>query len=177
MRPSRTKMIRYLIIRWYICANGFFILIMKAVVQRVQQASVSIEGELKGSIKQGLLVLLGIDVKDDAADVQWMCNKLVQLRIFSDEAGKMNLSLKDIKGGLMLVSQFTLLGDAAKGNRPSFMAAARPEQAVPLYELAIRQLEALLGHAIETGTFGADMAISLINDGPVTLILESPAKA
>ena len=149
---------------------------MKAVIQRVLQASVTIENERKSSIGAGLLVLLGISQTDTEADVEWLCKKIINLRIFADVEGKMNLSLLETGGELLLVSQFTLLGDNKKGNRPSFIEAARPEQAIPLYEKMIRRLSQELGKPVQTGTFGADMQVSLINDGPVTIIMDSLLK-
>ncbi len=146
---------------------------MKAVIQRVTQASVSIHNEIHSSIDTGLLVLLGIDTNDTLQDVEWLSKKIVQMRIFGDEAGKMNLSVKDINGAILLVSQFTLIADAKKGNRPSFVNAARPEKAIPLYETMIQQLSVQMNKPIQTGVFGADMQIALTNDGPVTIILES----
>ncbi|HMR45704.1 MAG TPA: D-aminoacyl-tRNA deacylase [Bacteroidia bacterium] len=145
---------------------------MKVVIQRVTAASVEIEGAIYSSIKNGLLVLLGISDIDEKEDVDWLCKKIVGLRIFSDEKGLMNLSVKDIHGQLLLVSQFTLYGDVNKGNRPSFIQAARPEKAIPLYEYFIQQLNK---YVIEvcTGKFGADMKVSLTNDGPVTIIIDS----
>jgi len=146
---------------------------MKAVIQRVKEASVVIDGATAGAINQGLLVLLGIEQADTEADVQWLSKKIVQMRIFGDEAGLMNLSVSDINGSVLLVSQFTLHAATRKGNRPSFIKAARPEQAIPLYEKMIQQLEADLGKPIATGRFGADMQVSLVNDGPVTIIIDS----
>jgi D-aminoacyl-tRNA deacylase len=146
---------------------------MKAVIQRVKEASVIIDGKIVGNIKHGLLVLLGIELADTDADMQWLSKKIVQMRIFGDDTGLMNLSVKDIKGEILLVSQFTLHAATRKGNRPSFIKAARPEQAIPLYEKMIRQLEDDLGKPVATGQFGADMQVSLINDGPVTIIIDS----
>jgi D-tyrosyl-tRNA(Tyr) deacylase len=146
---------------------------MKAVVQRVKEASVVIDGKIVGAIRQGLLILLGIELADTETDMQWLSKKIVQMRIFGDDAGLMNLSVNDIKGEILLVSQFTLHAATRKGNRPSFIKAARPEQAIPLYEKMIQQLEFDLGKPIATGQFGADMQVSLINDGPVTIIIDS----
>lgn len=146
---------------------------MRAVLQRVSEASVTIDGQVTGAISQGLLVLLGIEDADTEADISWLSKKIVQMRIFSDDAGLMNLSLQDMDGGLLLVSQFTLHAATRKGNRPSFIKAARPEKAIPLYEKMIVQLESDLGKKIATGTFGADMKIALVNDGPVTIIIDS----
>ena len=146
---------------------------MKAVIQRVSEASVTINGVQQGTIKQGFLILLGIEVNDTPADVNWLCAKFIKLRIFSDEDGKMNLSLADVDGQILLISQFTLHALTHKGNRPSYIKAARPEQAIPLYELMIQALNAELPQPIATGIFGADMKVSLVNDGPVTIIIDS----
>ena len=145
---------------------------MKVVIQRVTEASVEIEEAIYSSIKNGLLVLLGISVADEKEDVDWLCKKIIGLRIFSDENELMNLSVKDINGQILLVSQFTLYGDAYKGNRPSFIQAARPEKAIPLYEYFIQQL-CKNDINVYTGKFGADMKVSLTNDGPVTIIIDS----
>ncbi len=145
---------------------------MKVVIQRVTEASVEIEEAIYSSIKNGLLVLLGISVADEKEDVDWLCKKIIGLRIFSDENELMNLSVKDINGQILLVSQFTLYGDTNKGNRPSFIQAARPEKAIPLYEYFIQQL-CKNDINVHTGKFGADMKVSLINDGPVTIIIDS----
>lgn len=145
---------------------------MRAVVQRVKQASVTIDGEIVGQIGPGLLILLGIRHEDTQADLDFLADKLVNLRIFADAEEKMNLSVKDVNGGLLVVSQFTLYGDCRKGRRPSFIAAARPETAIPLYEQFIEKLRTT-GLQVETGRFGAMMDVSLINDGPVTLIIDS----
>lgn len=149
---------------------------MKVVIQRVTAASVEIEGAIYSSIKYGLLVLLGISEIDEKEDVDWLCKKIVGLRIFADEKGLMNLSVKDIHGQLLLVSQFTLYGDVNKGNRPSFIQAARPEKAIPLYEYFIQQLNKC-DIVVCTGKFGADMKVSLTNDGPVTIIIDSKKQA
>jgi D-tyrosyl-tRNA(Tyr) deacylase len=146
---------------------------MRAVVQRVSEARVTIEGKTTGAIEHGLLILLGIEDSDEQADITWLSKKLVQLRIFPDSNGLMNLSVADIHGDLLVISQFTLYAHTRKGNRPSFLRAARPEKAIPLYEQMIEQLEKDMGKKIETGSFGADMKISLVNDGPVTLIIDS----
>jgi D-aminoacyl-tRNA deacylase len=147
---------------------------MKAVLQRVNNASVVADGVLTGSIEQGILVLLGIHSSDTEASIQWMVKKIVQMRIFNDEAGLMNKSVADIDGEILLISQFTLYGDAKKGNRPSFIEAARPEVAIPIYEKVKAELALALGKPIPAGVFGADMKVSLCNDGPVTIVLESP---
>ncbi len=146
---------------------------MIVVIQRVKEANVRIDGEVQGAIHEGFMILLGIGQEDGEEDVQWLCQKIVQLRVFPDEEGKMNRSLLDIQGHVLLISQFTLFARTKKGNRPSFTDAARPEQAIPLYERFIKELEERLGHPIQTGAFGADMKVSLINDGPVTLIIDS----
>ncbi len=146
---------------------------MIAVIQRVTQASVTIDGTVEGQIDQGLLVLLGITHTDTDEDLQWLARKIIGLRIFSDQEGKMNLDLKALGGNILLVSQFTLLASTKKGNRPSYTDAARPEVAIPLYEKMITQLEQDLGQSIQTGEFGADMKVSLLNDGPVTIIIDS----
>jgi len=146
---------------------------MRVVIQRVQQSGLYIDRAERCRINQGLVVLLGIEGNDTLKDVAWLSSKIVNMRIFSDKAGLMNLSVKDISGEILLVSQFTLYAHARKGNRPSFVKAARPEKAVPLYEEMIRQLSSGLGQAIKTGVFGAMMQIELINDGPVTIILDS----
>lgn len=144
---------------------------MRAVVQRVKRASVKVEERVTGSIEKGLLVFLGIEDADTVEDVKYICDKVVNLRIFEDEAGKMNRSLAEEGGSVLLVSQFTLYGDARHGRRPSFSNAARPEKAIPLYEGAIRVLKESV--PVETGEFQAMMEVSLLNDGPVTILLES----
>ncbi len=144
---------------------------MKAVVQRTARASVSIDGNTVGRIDRGLLVLLGIEPDDGEADIEYMVKKCSGLRIFEDENGKMNLSVQDVGGSILLVSQFTLLGDARKGNRPSFTGAAVPEKAIPIYERVIFELAKRL--PVQTGVFGADMQVELVNDGPVTILLDS----
>ncbi len=149
---------------------------MRAVIQRVSEASVKIEGILKGKINSGLLVLLGIEELDNAEDIEWLSGKICRLRIFSDENGVMNLSVQEVNGEVLLISQFTLHASTKKGNRPSYIKAARPEVAIPLYEAFIKQLEKKLGKPIQTGEFGADMKVSLINDGPVTIIIDSKNK-
>jgi D-tyrosyl-tRNA(Tyr) deacylase len=149
---------------------------MKLVIQRVQEASVTIENKIVGSISKGLLVLIGIETKDSEVDVDWCLSKLVNMRIFSDDEGKMNLSLLEVNGKLLVVSQFTLHASTKKGNRPSFITAARPEQAIPLYESFIQKANVLLSNSVQTGEFGADMKVGLINDGPVTIIIDSQNK-
>jgi D-tyrosyl-tRNA(Tyr) deacylase len=145
---------------------------MKAVIQRVSQAQVTIEGNNSAAIGQGLVILLGISVDDTLADAEKLCRKIPHLRIFSDQNGQMNLSVLDINGEVMIISQFTLYGNASKGNRPSFIRAAKPEQAIPLYEYFIKSIREKIEKTV-TGVFGADMKVALINDGPVTIILES----
>jgi len=149
---------------------------MRAVIQRVTRASVHIDGQLRSQIQQGLLVLLGIEEQDDDEDIEWLCGKILRMRIFSDSQGLMNLSLEEINGELLLISQFTLHASTKKGNRPSFIRAARPEQAIPLYEKMIKALELNLKKKIGTGIFGADMQVELLNDGPVTIIIDSKNK-
>ena len=149
---------------------------MIAVIQRVSDSAVTIEGKIKSKIGVGLLVLLGIEEADGKEDLEWLTKKIVNLRIFPDEQGVMNRSLLEINGELLLVSQFTLHASTKKGNRPSYIKAARPEIALPLYEQAILALELELGKPIGTGSFGADMKVSLINDGPVTLLMDTKNK-
>ena len=146
---------------------------MLAVIQRVTQATVTIENKQKGRIETGFLVLLGITHTDTRDDVDWLSRKIVGLRIFSDADGKMNLDIGDAGGSILLISQFTLHASTKKGNRPSFIEAARPEVAIPLYETMITQLSTALGHPIQTGEFGADMQVSLLNDGPITILIDS----
>lgn len=150
---------------------------MKVVAQRVSEAAVNIEGVVVGQIGAGLLLLAGFEAADLEEDIDWMAAKLVQMRIFSDENGLMNKSVQDINGEILVVSQFTLHASTKKGNRPSFIQAARPEQAIPLYETFKKQLAILLGKPIASGEFGADMKVQLINDGPVTIIIDSKNKA
>ncbi len=149
---------------------------MIAVIQRVSESSVTIDGKVKSKIGVGLLVLLGIEEADGKEDLDWLAKKIVNLRIFPDEQEVMNKSLLDVGGELLLVSQFTLHASTKKGNRPSYIKAARPEIALPLYEQAIVVLEAELGKSIGTGTFGADMKVSIINDGPVTIHMDTKNK-
>lgn len=146
---------------------------MIAVIQRVNGASVTIEGAVKGQIGVGFLVLLGITASDTPEDLEWLGRKIVQMRIFGDAEGKLNLDLKSVEGNILLISQFTLHANTKKGNRPSFIEAARPEVAIPLYEQMIAFLGKELGKPIQTGEFGADMKVNLINDGPVTIIIDS----
>ena len=146
---------------------------MRIVIQRVREASVKINDEIVGEIQQGLLVLLGIEHVDSELDADYLIQKLIHLRIFGDEEGKMNLSVSDISGDLLIVSQFTLFADTKKGNRPSFIRSARPEQARPLYDYFLSQLKKSFSGKIENGVFGANMQVELINDGPVTIIIDS----
>ena len=148
---------------------------MRLVIQRVKEASVTVEAQVTGHIGQGLLVLVGFAPTDDAASLGWMARKLVQLRIFGDEAGQMNRSVLDVEGEVLVVSQFTLLADARKGNRPSYVGAAPPAVAEPLYQGFVALVAELLGRPVPTGIFGADMQVRLLNDGPVTIVLDSPA--
>ena len=149
---------------------------MRAVIQRVLSASVSIEGAIFSKIDSGLLVLLGIEETDNEEDILWLCGKIVRLRIFNDAEGVMNLAVTDIKGEILVVSQFTLHACTKKGNRPSYIKAARPEISIPLYENFIKNLSVELGKPIATGEFGADMQVGLINDGPVTIIIDTKNK-
>ena len=146
---------------------------MIAILQRVSEASVKIDEQIKGEIGVGFMVLLGITHTDTQEDVEWLTKKIVGMRIFSDKEGKMNLDLESVNGNILLISQFTLHASTKKGNRPSFIEAARPEIAIQLYEKMIVQLENLLGKTIQTGEFGADMKVSLVNDGPVTIVIDS----
>ncbi|ANI88384.1 D-tyrosyl-tRNA(Tyr) deacylase [Arachidicoccus ginsenosidimutans] len=149
---------------------------MRALIQRVSQASVSIDGKIKSNIQRGVLILLGIEDADNDEDIIWLSNKIINLRIFNDEQSVMNLSLKDIDGDILLVSQFTLHAATKKGNRPSYIRAAKPDISIPLYEKMIAQLEKDSGKKIATGTFGADMQVNLINDGPVTIWIDTKNK-
>jgi len=149
---------------------------MKAVIQRVTKASVTIEGEKVANIENGLLILLGIVNDDEQDDIVWLSNKIVNLRIFSDENDVMNHSLKDTHGDIIVVSQFTLQASTKKGNRPSYIKAARPDVAIPLYKAFVKQIEKDLGKTVQTGQFGADMKVELLNDGPVTIIIDTKNK-
>lgn len=147
---------------------------MRIVVQRVLSSSVSIGGTLKSSIGKGLMILVGICDDDTDEDIDYLCRKVVQMRIFDDEIGVMNLPITEVKdSGILVVSQFTLMASTKKGNRPSYIHASRPEFAVPMYEKFVAKLQSLFGHEIQTGTFGADMQVALVNDGPVTIIMDS----
>jgi len=148
---------------------------MRVVLQRVSRASVEVEGKIVGKIGNGLLLLLGIHVDDSIKELEWMVKKVIGLRIFEDEDEKMNNSLSDVGGSLLIVSQFTLYGDCEKGRRPGFVNAARPEKAIPIYEEFIERCKRL-GVCVESGKFGADMKVDLLNDGPVTLVIDSPAR-
>ena len=149
---------------------------MKAVIQRVSQSSVTIDAEIVAEIQKGLLVLVGIEDSDSQEDISWLTSKIANLRIFADENEVMNLSLKDIDGEMIVVSQFTLHALTKKGNRPSYIKASKPEIAIPLYESFVKQMEIELGKKIQTGQFGADMKVSLVNDGPVTIIIDTKNK-
>lgn len=149
---------------------------MKAVIQRVTKASVTIEGKIHSSIGPGLLVLLGIEDADTAEDSEWLSSKIVNLRIFNDEDGVMNVSVKDMKGDIIVVSQFTLHASTKKGNRPSYIKAGKPDYAIPVYEKFVQQLSNVLGKKVFSGVFGADMKVELINDGPVTIVIDTKNK-
>lgn len=149
---------------------------MRAVIQRVSRASVTIDGALTAAIEGGLLVLIGIEDADGPDDIEWLSSKIVNLRICNDDAGVMNLSLKDAGGDILLVSQFTLHAATKKGNRPSYIRASKPPVAIPLYKQMITRLEADMGRRIYTGEFGADMKVELLNDGPVTIIIDTKVK-
>ncbi len=146
---------------------------MRAVLQRVSEASVTMKGEVLGEIERGFLLLLGVEAADSQEDIDWLAGKIARVRVFTDEVGKMNLGLADVGGRVLVVSQFTLHASLKKGNRPGYTGAARPEVAVPLYEGFVAALERETGTAVETGRFGADMQVALVNDGPVTLIYDS----
>ncbi|MBO7125014.1 MAG: D-tyrosyl-tRNA(Tyr) deacylase [Bacteroidales bacterium] len=149
---------------------------MRAVVQRVSHASVTIEGNVKSEIGKGFLVLLGIEDTDTDEDIQWLSGKIARMRVFEDENQLMNLSLDDVHGDILLISQFTLFASTKKGNRPSFIRAARPEKAIPMYETFIKQLQSEFQGKVLTGEFGADMKVSLLNDGPVTIVIDTKNK-
>jgi len=149
---------------------------MRAVIQRASRASVTVDGNITGSIGTGLMILLGIEDADNTEDITWLSNKIVNLRIFNDEEGVMNRSVKEVDGEILLVSQFTLHAAVKKGNRPSYIKASKPDIAIPLYEQMIAQLTQDLGKPIPTGIFGADMKVELVNDGPVTIIIDTKAK-
>jgi D-aminoacyl-tRNA deacylase len=149
---------------------------MKTVIQRVSQSSVTINNEIVAQIQKGLLVLVGIEDADQQEDIQWLSSKIANLRIFADENDIMNLSVKEINGDVIVVSQFTLHASTKKGNRPSYIKASKPDIAVPLYESFVQQMELELGKKVQTGRFGADMKVSLVNDGPVTIIMDTKNK-
>lgn len=149
---------------------------MRAIIQRVTEASCTVDGTITGAIGVGFLVLLGIEDTDETDDMEWLAQKIVNMRIFSDENGLMNKSLADVNGNILLISQFTLFATTKKGNRPGFTRAARPEKAIPLYEAMIKHTGQLLDKPVETGVFGADMQILLINDGPVTIWMDTKNK-
>ena len=149
---------------------------MRAVIQRVSQASVKVDDRITGSVGPGLLVFLGIEDADQQEDIDWLSNKILNLRIFNDENGVMNISVKDFGGSILLVSQFTLHASTKKGNRPSYIRASKPDIAIPLYEEMILRLENVLGKKVQTGMFGADMKVKLQNDGPVTIIIDTKSK-
>jgi D-tyrosyl-tRNA(Tyr) deacylase len=149
---------------------------MKTVIQRVSSASVTIDSKIVADIQKGLLVLVGIEDADTQEDTNWLCQKITNLRIFGDENDIMNLSVKDINGDIIVVSQFTLHASTKKGNRPSYLKASKPEIAIPMYENFVKQIEKELGKKVQTGIFGADMKVSLLNDGPVTIVMDSKNK-
>ncbi len=149
---------------------------MRAVIQRVSEASCTVEGKITGAIQQGFLVLLGIEEADGKEDVQWLAQKIANLRVFGDENGLMNKSIHDVGGNVLLISQFTLHAQTKKGNRPSFIRAAKPDKAIPLYEEMVEALSTHLNKEVATGIFGADMKILLVNDGPVTIIMDTKDK-
>ena len=149
---------------------------MKVVIQRVSEASVTIDGKVNGAIGKGLMILVGIENEDSDEDILWLCQKIVQLRIFNDENGVMNLSLLDVDGDILLISQFTLHASTKKGNRPSYIKAAKPEISIPIYEKMILKLTEFTNKRIQTGIFGEDMKVALVNDGPVTILIDSKNK-
>lgn len=149
---------------------------MKVVLQRVSEAQVKVDNQIAGKINNGLLLLIGIDELDETTDADWLIKKIIDLRIFSDENGKMNLSVKDISGEILCISQFTLLADYKKGNRPSYIKAAKPEKAIPLFDYFKNEIKKHSQLKVESGIFGADMKVSLLNDGPVTIVLDSKTK-
>jgi D-tyrosyl-tRNA(Tyr) deacylase len=149
---------------------------MRAVIQRVSEASCKVDGNITGQIGNGFLVLLGVEDADTDEDLQWLAQKIIGLRVFGDENGLMNKALADTGGNILLISQFTLFAQTKKGNRPSFIRAAKPDKAIPMYEQMIKTLESITGKAIATGIFGADMKVSLVNDGPVTIVIDTKNK-
>jgi D-tyrosyl-tRNA(Tyr) deacylase len=158
-------------------ANFFYLHQMITIIQRVSEASVTIHGIVKSKISHGFLILVGIEETDNDEDIQWLASKIVNLRIFNDADGVMNINIKDIHGEIIVVSQFTLHASTKKGNRPSYLRAAKPEVAIPLYERFVAVLSGVLEKPVQTGEFGADMKVALINDGPVTIIIDSKNKA
>ncbi|MCI1719445.1 MAG: D-aminoacyl-tRNA deacylase [Bacteroidales bacterium] len=146
---------------------------MKVVIQRVTRAKVTIDGNVKGEIGKGFMILVGVGEDDGDEDIEWLTKKIVNLRVFDDANGVMNLPITEINGNILLISQFTLMAMTAKGNRPSYIRAAKPEISVPIYEKFISSLSSAMGHEIQTGTFGADMKVELVNDGPVTILIDS----
>ena len=149
---------------------------MKVVIQRVSQASVTIDGNIKAAIGKGLLVFVGIEDADDSTDIEWLANKIINLRIFDDNNNVPNISVKDAGGDILLISQFTLHADTKRGNRPSYIKASKPPVAIPLYDAFTKKLENTLGKKIHTGIFGADMKVSLLNDGPITIVIDTKEK-
>ena len=149
---------------------------MRVVIQRVSKASVEVDQKIVGIIEKGLLVLVGIEDTDTDEDIEWLCNKIVNLRIFNDEDGVMNKSVLEVNGNILLISQFTLHASTKKGNRPSYIRASKPETAIPVYEKTIAKLQTFIGKTIQRGIFGADMKVELVNDGPVTIVIDTKNK-
>ena len=149
---------------------------MRVVIQRVSSASVTIDEEIVSAIEKGLLILVGLEDEDNRDDIEWLCKKIIDLRVFSDEDGKMNLSVRDVEGEILVVSQFTLHASTKKGNRPSYLKAAKPDKAALLYEEFCAELSLSLGDPVRTGVFGADMKVALVNDGPVTILIDTKNK-
>lgn len=149
---------------------------MRAVIQRVSKASVTVESSITAAIQKGLLILIGIEDDDDISDIEWLSRKIINLRIFNDANGVMNTSLRDVDGDAIVVSQFTLHASTKKGNRPSYLKASKPEIAIPIYEKFVAQIEKDLGKKVQTGVFGADMKVELLNDGPVTIVIDTKNK-
>lgn len=149
---------------------------MRVVIQRVSQANISVDQKIVGQIDKGLMILLGIEEEDNPTDIDWLCNKINALRVFNDPDGKMNLSIQDVDGHFLVISQFTLYASTKKGNRPSYLKSAKPEISEPLYQQFVKKLEAISATEVERGIFGADMKVSLVNDGPVTIIIDSKNK-
>ena len=173
---SMSQFVNYLIgklANYLIGKLSNYLIIMRILIQRVSHAEVAIAGAFHSQIARGLLLLLGIEEADGVEDIDYLCRKVVQIRLFEDSQGVMNLSVQDIGGDLMVVSQFTLYAQTKKGNRPSYIRAARPEQAMALYEAFVERLQGLIGRPVVTGVFGADMQVSLLNDGPVTIFIDS----